>query len=183
MARILISRTSAVLLFVATTVWDAGATYLTLGHQLHLDGNPFIRHMDWKGVAVLHAVLGVLLVAFYLMTHGKQRLLWPEEKTGFLRFLRRCVGQNVSFKLTLGIRERVYAAQVLFWTLIFAHASAALITTCPLLGGPSFLDMARMLGGAAVRYAQNGITLLIAGAAFVFAHYPLYQAYLLDGDQ
>ena len=182
MRRLLISRVSAIVLFVVSTLWDAGATYLTLGHKLHLDGNPFSRGMDWKGLGVLHAVLGILLVAFFILTYEKQHLLWPEEKVDFVGFLRRCLKENVSFRLTLQAKEKVYVAQVAFWTLIFAHTFAALITSSPLLGGPSFLDAARFFSETAVRYSQNATTLLIVAAAFICGHYPLYQVFLSDRE-
>jgi hypothetical protein len=185
MKRVLLSRASAVVLLILTTVWDAGATYLTLGHRLDMDGNPFIRGMDWKGVALIQVIVGVLVVAFFLATYGKQRLFWPGENVGFMGFIRRCVKENVSFKLkfSLGARETVYIGQVLLWTLISAHAIAALITTVPLLGGPSFLSVARLLGATAVRYSQSATTLFIVAGAIVCGHVPLYHAFLQNREE
>jgi hypothetical protein len=71
----------------------------------------------------------------------------------------------------------VYVGLLLLWLPAFGHLLAAVITTVPLVGGPSFVDFLRLFGVKELRSAQRIVTLAIIVVAFIAAHYPLYVSY------
>lgn len=71
-------------------------------------------------------------------------------------------------------RESIYAAALAIWWLTIAHLSAGLVSASPLLGGPSYLDLATRIGISDWRLAQTLATMLILIGSAVAAHVPLY---------
>jgi hypothetical protein len=181
--RIILSRTGTISLLLVGTIWDVGSTYAMVGKRLWLDGNPFIRTLNWQQVAVLQVIFGTAAIAAFLFAYGRQKAIWPKrEGLAFLQFVKYRIRRGFSLNFTAKHfkTEDVYAGMLLIWVLIFAHGLAGLINTVPILGGPSFLEIFQMEQINDVRIIQNIGTALLLLCSILFAHYPIYASYRLS---
>lgn len=180
--RIILSRTGTIALLLLGTLWDVGSTYAMVGKRLWLDGNPFIRTLNWQQVWALQIIFGTAAIAAFLFAYGRQRAIWPKQKLPFLAFFKyrlKC-GFSLSFTARHFKTEDVYAGMLLIWVLIFAHSIAGLINTVPILGGPSFLEIFTLEQINDVRTIQHIGTALLLFCSILFAHYPIYASYTLS---
>jgi len=179
MTYIFTSRAFAILVMVVGTVWDAGGTWLTVQNRLQLDGNPVVRSLNWTQLLVLLISLQVAIAVGFWFAWARQEALWPDQRMSFWRFLsyRLKKGLALNFNRDHLKTEAIWAGMLLLWLTTFAHLLAGLIITCPLVGGPSFVDIFRWLGVHNWRTAQNFTTLFIIVAAFILAHWPMYLQY------
>ncbi len=180
--RIVLSRTGTIALLLVGTVWDVGSTYVMVGQRLWLDGNPFIRTLNWQQVLVLQGIFGTAAIAAFLFVYGRQRAIWPERDLPFLAFFKYRIRRGFSLNFTARHfkTEDVYAGMLLIWVLIFAHSIAGFINTVPILGGPSFLEIFKMEQINDVRTVQNIGTAFLLFCSILFAHYPIYASYTLS---
>jgi len=182
--RIVVSRTGAVALLIMSTASDCWGTHATVGDKLYLDGNPFVRGLNWSQALILQAIVGTAIVVCYLVAWGKRREMYPSNgEMGLIRF----TAQMLKGWMRLDIRwrtlriEMIYAGLLLIWVAILAHSIAAAFIVSPLMGGPSWFDMARLLGVSDVRIAQLFYIILFGLVApILLAHYPLYYMYCQD---
>ena len=183
--RIILSRTATISLLLVGTAWDVGSTYAMVGERLWLDGNPFIRTLNWEQVLALQFIFGTASVAAFLFAYGRQPVIWPEEKLSFPAFVvfRIKRGFSLNFTAQHFRTEDVYAGMLLIWVLIFAHSLAGLINTVPLMGGPPLLEILHMKHAFDLDTLQNiGTGLLILCSIFL-AHYPIYARYALSLEE
>ncbi len=183
--RVILSRTGTIALLLAGTAWDVGSTYAMVGERLWLDGNPFIRTLNWEQVLALQIIFGIASVAAFLFAYGRQPAIWPEEKRSFLSFVAYRIRRGFSLNFTAHHfkTEDVYAGMLLIWVLIFAHSLAGLINTVPILGGPPLLELLHMNQSYDVRTLQNIGTGLLIFCSIFFAHYPMYTSYAMSLEQ
>jgi len=146
---------------------------------LRLDGNPLIRNLNWTQLLILLLLFQSIFAVFFWFAWRKQEALWPGQKMPFWRFLSYRLNKGLALKFhgTHLRTELIYAGMLLVWFLTFAHLLAGLITTSPLLGGPSFIDVFRSLGVDNWRTAQNFTVLINIAGALILAHWPLYARY------
>ena len=184
--RIILSRTGTISLLLVGTAWDVGSTYAMVGKRLWLDGNPFIRTLNWEQVLALQIIFGIASVAAFLFAYGRQPAIWPEEKLSFTAFVVYRIKRGFSLNFTAQHfrTEDVYAGMLLIWVLIFAHSLAGLINTVPLLGGPPLLELLHMKQTYELDTLQNIGTGLIILCSIFLAHYPIYASYAMSqGDR
>lgn len=179
MTSIFRSRCFAVLLLIAGTGWDAGTTWLTVGNKLHLDGNPLIRNLNWTQLFLLMLLLQAAFVFAFWFAWERQAALWPDCGRSFWRFLGYRMNKGFALKFNPAHlkTETIYGGMLLMWLPVFGHFLSALITTCPLVGGPSFVDFFRLLGIDNGRTAQKLTTIFIVVASWILAHWPMYLSY------
>jgi len=179
MTGILTSRLFALFLLVVSSAWDATGTWLTLRDRLHLDGNPFIRGMNWTQLAALLILLQAAFAVVFWFSWTRQEALWPDENKSFWQFLGYRLNKGFALKFNRDHlkTEFIYAGMLLMWFPVFGHLLSGLIITCPLAGGPSFADIFRRLGVENWRTAQNFTTLFIVAASLILAHWPMYLRY------
>ena len=181
--RIILSRTGTIALLLVGTLWDVGSTYAMVGKRLWLDGNPFIRTLNWEQVAALQVIFGTAAIAAFLFAYGRQKAIWPKgERLAFLQFVKYRIRRGFSLNFTAKHfkTEDVYAGMLLIWVLIFAHGLAGLINTVPILGGPPLLEVLHMNHSYDVHTLQNIATGLLILCSVFFAHYPIYASYRLS---
>jgi len=176
----LIPRLMTIVLLFFSTLLDCGTTYASIGHKLYLDGNPFIRSFDWTQLLIMQGMGVFIIASAFLFASKEQHVIWPNKSLGFWSFFqyRLKKGFKLSFKLEHFQTEMVYAGVLLIWVVTIAHFLAGIIAGSPFLGGPSFLDILRLIGILELRTAQSITTLFILLVAFIGAHYPLYLAYV-----
>ncbi len=175
----LISPLAVVVFYVLSVTWDATATYLTLGQELAMDGSPLMNRFTWGQAITVQIVGGLVVLVYFMLASRKQKSIWPKQQSSFGQFLRHCVKIAVFGGVKNLKLQVIYVGVGLAWFTIITAILASIITTVPLLGGPSFRHILGLAGVHDLRTAQTITTVFIGVVGLLLAHYPLYVTYLI----